>query len=510
MENTARRLIACAALALVSQAPLFATGQAATTTAEAAPLEVISRTFIDVYDENDVLDLLQEKLGFEISWTRKSSSDYREQQLVVLASGDYPDVMEFLWSDIFKDVRQNAEDGVFRPLNDLLAQYGQNILAARPYDEQWYKPLDDGEVYSIPTRFNSWLAEHALLVRTDWLRNLGLSVPTNLDELYTVLHAFTNDDPDQDGQKDTFGSDCVSIISGRQTGWRCDLNRIIATAFGVNPSHGGGTAWEVIDGELVNWLVNPAYLDVVKYERRLYQEGLIDPEFAIMTRPNRLDKIYAGTYGVHRWPFTHLDSTSSWWTGLTNGNPGMEFAWIEPFVDPQGRRRHLEMSIHTGSFQSSVFADSEQPENAIKLIDFLATEEGALLASYGQEGVHYRYEGPNLIVSEMTEDERKSSGAYVYSWFFRKTNVLPINEYHADIVANYLQFVEPKLSFPPLPAGVRYGAGLQDLVLNRITTIITAADIDVDAEYAALVAEWLDKGGREITDEVNEYYQTVN
>ena len=108
MDNIARRLIACAALALVSQTPLLATGQAAASAAEAVPLEVISRTFIDVYEENDVLDLLQEKLGFEIDWTRKSSSDYREQQLVVLASGDYPDVMEFLWSDVFKDVRQNA------------------------------------------------------------------------------------------------------------------------------------------------------------------------------------------------------------------------------------------------------------------------------------------------------------------------------------------------------------------------------------------------------------------
>ena len=124
---------------------------------------------------------------------------------------------------------------------------------------------------------------------------------------------------------------------------------------------------------------------MVKYERRLYQEGLIDPEFAIMTRPNRLDKIYAGTYGVHRWPFTHLDSTSSWWTGLTNGNPGMEFAWIEPFVDPQGRRRHLEMSIHTGSFQSSVFADSNQPENAIKLID-LPGHRGGRTAGFLRPG----------------------------------------------------------------------------------------------------------------------------
>ena len=42
MDNIARRLIACAALALVSQTPLLATGQAAASAAEAVPLEVIS------------------------------------------------------------------------------------------------------------------------------------------------------------------------------------------------------------------------------------------------------------------------------------------------------------------------------------------------------------------------------------------------------------------------------------------------------------------------------------
>ena len=509
MRNRLRSTLLCGALALLAGAPLFATGQGATSVGEMLPLEVVSRTFIDVYDENYVLDALQEKLGFEIDWTRKPSSDYREQQLVVLASGDYPDVMEFLWSDVFKDVKQNAEDGVFIPLNDLLDEYGQNIRETRPYDEQWIKPFDDGEVYSIPTRFNSWLAEHALLVRTDWLRNVGMSVPTNLDELYDVLYAFTYDDPDQNGRDDTYGADSLSILSGRTTGWSGSLNMIIATAHGVVGWANGSPRWDLVDGELVNWLVNPAYLEVIKYERKLYQDGLVDPEYAIMTRPNRLDKISQGTYGMWRWPFTHLDSTSSWWMDLTNGIPDLEFAWVEPFVDPQGRRRHTEQGVGPGSFQSSVFAESNQPENAIKLIDFLASEDGAMFASYGEEGVHYSWDGSNLVVSDMTEDDRKRSGAYVYSWFFRRTNVLPINEHHAGIVASYLQYVEPLLAFPPLPAGAKYGAGLQDLVLSRVTALITSSDIDVDAEYAGLVAEWLDKGGREITDEVNAYYRSI-
>ena len=46
--------------------------------------------------------------------------------------------------------------------------------------------------------------------------------------------------------------------------------------------------------------------------------------------------------------------------------------------------------------------------------------------------------------------------------------------------------------------------------MSRITTIITANDVDVDTEYAAMVEEWLDKDGREITDEVNAYYKTLN
>src|SRR6185436_7991830 len=44
-----------------------------------------------------------------------------------------------------------------------------------------------------------------LLIRQDWLDKLGLKAPTTLDEFFEVAEAFTEKDPDGNGQNDTFG-----------------------------------------------------------------------------------------------------------------------------------------------------------------------------------------------------------------------------------------------------------------------------------------------------------------
>ena len=41
------------------------------------------------------------------------------------------------------------------------------------------------------------------IIRTDWLKNLGMEMPTTIDELHDILYAFTYNDPDQNGANDT-------------------------------------------------------------------------------------------------------------------------------------------------------------------------------------------------------------------------------------------------------------------------------------------------------------------
>ena len=42
-----------------------------------------------------------------------------------------------------------------------------------------------------------------MIIRQDWLDKLGLKAPTTIDEFEEVIRAFTEDDPDGNGQKDT-------------------------------------------------------------------------------------------------------------------------------------------------------------------------------------------------------------------------------------------------------------------------------------------------------------------
>ncbi|MGN8027467.1 ABC transporter substrate-binding protein [Microbacterium sp. 22242] len=59
----------------------------------------------------------------------------------------------------------------------------------------------DGKTYAVPYSAQA----NALLIRSDWLKKLGLKAPTTWDEMRTVAQAFTTEDPDGDGQNDTYG-----------------------------------------------------------------------------------------------------------------------------------------------------------------------------------------------------------------------------------------------------------------------------------------------------------------
>ncbi len=59
----------------------------------------------------------------------------------------------------------------------------------------------DGKHYGIPYSRQA----QTLMIRKDWLRTLGLAVPTTWAEMLDVAKAFATRDPDGDGKADTYG-----------------------------------------------------------------------------------------------------------------------------------------------------------------------------------------------------------------------------------------------------------------------------------------------------------------
>ncbi len=96
--------------------------------------------------------------------------------------------------DTFQAGRWTDYRDVIIPLNDLIDQYGQDIVATIP-EEEWRKCTDlDGNIMCIPRSSPS--NPYITWVRGDWLAELGLEVPTTVEELEAVVAAFKEAHPE--------------------------------------------------------------------------------------------------------------------------------------------------------------------------------------------------------------------------------------------------------------------------------------------------------------------------
>lgn len=74
----------------------------------------------------------------------------------------------------------------------------------KQYPTTFNPVVREGKVYGMAIAPNLTEGE-VMLIRQDWLDRLDLKAPTTIEEFEQVIAAFTNEDPDGNGKKDTYG-----------------------------------------------------------------------------------------------------------------------------------------------------------------------------------------------------------------------------------------------------------------------------------------------------------------
>lgn len=216
------------------------------------------------------------KSDAEISWV--SPIDYRQKTSLMIAAGDMPSIMLFdqpffLPDEISKSITINP--GSY--LNDYptLQQLAEEGRGAR---------YINGEPHFIPRLSDP---HHAAFpaIRQDWLDRLGLNAPTTMDEIYEVMKAFANNDPDGNDKKDTYG------IGGTATGAQ-SINWV-EHVFTGSPDR-----FSVKDGKVVDHAVTEGATQALQWLAKAYEEGLVDPEFAVLDSQQALDRMQGDRVGL--------------------------------------------------------------------------------------------------------------------------------------------------------------------------------------------------------------------
>lgn len=446
----------------------------------------------------EVLDANLKGMGIEANIEFYPSTDYASSCATLIAGGDYPDMMEF-WSQRYSaQLEEMIEDGILRPLDDLIEQYGPNIQKYRTEDKSTiFRSQKDGKIYAIPCR-EDYGYDYLLVIRKDWLDALGLEVPETLDEFYEVLKAFKNYDADGDG--DT--SDTIPLGWSKAFG---DPTWLTCSAMGLVKGR-----WNETDaGEIEYYAVMDEYQKAVDFTRKLYQEGLIEPEYTIIDRDQEHDNMANGMYGAfityHGW----LDpAINAFPLNFSSKNPEGELVAVYPFPDENGVRR----TPRTHNTQQMIIFSDTSEEKAIaciKFLDYLYTEEGGNLADLCIEGVDWKLNEDGTKEAIVDSDTMKKDGFDMYCWMGKRTYLSPAaSQYTFDVAAEYDSYgvANPVIGILTA-AGTEYSSGFSSLVSSSVTSMIVDKDVDIDAAFADMVESWYASGGREWTEQMNEAYK---
>lgn len=482
-------------LVTLALAPVFTAGQAEKAD---APKEKAKLTWMLYGDntptqKNSVIKALEEKLDIELTVICVPENDYQSKLNTLIAARTLPDVF---WMDGRKlDVAEFRDQGMLYKLDDLLKKHGPNVLK-EVGSELLKTPINqkDGTYVLIPGSLNY---TSNLSIRTDWLKNLGMQMPTNLDEFYNMLYAFVHNDPDKNGKNDTVGY--VGTMASMRT-----FEHVFG-AFGICVD----MPYLMADGTVTTYMKAPLYLDAIKYFRKLYQNGLLDPDFATMPLMSAFEKLWTGRTGV--FDFQNVGTTNNWMPGRYTEPTPPTFGFTV-LAGPGGKGGAIKQYPRYTYF-NAIASTSKYPEKAMQLIDYLYSQEGDELTYLGIEGLHYQWvdkaNGKYKLLDKFTDlATYRSDGAFVYNdmWPFLNTEVRTLNKQTQEGQAFAR---ENSLEYPNIIASLKttgeYGSVLNDITKEAFAQLIVTKG-NVDAEYKTFVQRWEREGGLAYEKEATQAY----
>ena len=319
------------------------------------------------YENNDVTKWINENSPVKVKFIPIPRWETGQKYNIMLAAGEAPDIFMEFQPEMVQDFVNN---GSLMELGPLIDKYGPNLRKLTPPEvKKW--AVYNGKEYGVPQiRSEVAVANWMTWVRQDWLDNLGLKMPTTMEDFYTVAKAFRENDPNKSGKKDTYGYSLAWAGDGR-----------IYNLFGAMP----GTWIPASDGSLQHVSVSDNMKEAVAFMKRLYDEDIIDKEFFTDKTgskaqqdfvTNKLGFFAAGTGYVN-----------TFWGTLKKNVPDAKVTPVPATKSPLGQFGYYQE--REVALINMIPTTCKNPKAAIMYLDWMVSE-GWEKIKYGVEGTHYK------------------------------------------------------------------------------------------------------------------------
>lgn len=338
-----------------------------------------------VKQDTPVLKEIAKKTGVKLQVESVPASNYNDKKQVLIGTNNIPDIILVNQNDI----NQYARMGAFLNITPYLDQ-APNLKKRLVEFPETNKLLIDGNLYGFPiTEQNPLTAGKAPMIRTDLLKKLNIKPPSTFDELYQALKKLKEAYPDS-------------------TPWtaRGMSTFLDAVAFGWGGGYGMYFDPDVQGGSYVYGTNKPQFKEVLAYLNKLFNEKLLDPDFAVNTQQKWTEKLSSGK------AFFYFDNNTfavNFNQALQQTDKGAMLDLLPYFTNSQGKVRGFAYQPGWISELYAISAKVKDPAAVVRFYDWLYSDEGAQVANFGILGETYELVNGKPKIMSSVLDKYKTS-----------------------------------------------------------------------------------------------------
>ncbi|MBE1489559.1 extracellular solute-binding protein [Plantactinospora soyae] len=504
MVSRSRRLLA-AALGLTTALTVTACGgdekQASLDT-----ITVMTKLFGTAPDPGGELQQAVQKLiGKKLDITWVPNADYNDKLNVTLASNSIPDLV--VTNEKSPSFIRAADAGAFWDLTGKLDSY-PNLKPANAQTAR--NVMVNGKTYGIyRTRP---LLRSAVVYRKDWLAKVGLPEPQTVDDLYRIAKAFTEQDPDGNGKKDTYG-----LVIPKWPG-----NYASSSPYDTMETwFGAPNGWGQRGGKLVPGFDTEEFYQANRFMKKWVDEGLVNPDFATLDAGSWNDPFVQGKGGM----IIDVNVRGTDLAGRFRQKDPKDFdkvSMVGNMKRSDGQKFSLPFTgyLDVLAISKQRIRTDEQLEQVLQTLDKLQSQEGSSLLTNGIEGRNFRLEDGKAVLINQDDAQvkviqndvdkafiqlgtRASVGLGQYPFKYSNDIEQKLFDQRETLMQEDLKTAVHNPALPVVaPTAVEKGQTL-DLIIPDARIKFLSGAIS-EEQLRAQVKRWYDSGGTQVAQEVND------
>ena len=361
-----------------------------------------------------------------------------------------------------------------------------------------------GSIYSIPAR-RVHTAHRTMTIRKDWLDKLGLPLPKTTEEFYQALRAFKEHDPGGVGR-----SRVIPFSINADVYWMA--YNVLFTF--IDPNLSRRDRWVNTIEE--RWLLLPGFKNGMRFLNQMYQEGLIDRDFALYKGIEASNPIRAGLVGAFNgeWDTLYREDDAIL-SDLQKNVPGAELVPFDGLTNSNGVP--VKGAYDSAGINFFIPASCKNPEAALRYVNWLAKYENYHFLQVGKEGInHDMVDGvPKIKVAE---------GLWIQNSPMNLDYTIHVNglelgdqelnvralasgyPWPYEMIRNaYMISTNNAFPAPVVPVTLSAAGPVSQVLIDKhnalLAELVVCNPRDFDRIWDAGIANWMTAGARAIRDE---------